>query len=57
MRPIARAFAAILAGSLALAAHAQTPAGYPDKPIRVVVTFPPGGSADAVVRMIVPRLN
>ena len=57
MRPIARAFAAILAGSLALAAHAQAPAGYPDKPIRIVVTFPPGGSADAVVRMIVPRLN
>lgn len=30
---------------------------YPDKPIRLVVTFPPGGSADAVVRMLVPRLS
>jgi tripartite-type tricarboxylate transporter receptor subunit TctC len=30
---------------------------FPNKPIRMVVTFPPGGSADAVVRMLVPRLN
>lgn len=57
MRMLARAFAAALAGSLAFAAAAQAPAAYPDKPVRVVVTFPPGGSADAVVRMIVPRLN
>jgi tripartite-type tricarboxylate transporter receptor subunit TctC len=27
------------------------------QPIRMVVTFPPGGSADAVVRMLLPRLN
>ncbi|WP_431125371.1 tripartite tricarboxylate transporter substrate binding protein [Variovorax paradoxus] len=39
-------------------AQAQAPAGdFPNKPIRVVVTFPPGGSADGVVRMLVPRLN
>lgn len=57
MRSFARASAAILAAGLALGAAAQAPAGYPDKPIRMVVTFPPGGSADAVVRMIVPRLN
>ncbi len=30
---------------------------YPNKPIRLVVTFPPGGSTDAVVRMLTPRLN
>jgi len=29
---------------------------YPNKPIRVVVTFPPGGSADGVVRLLLPRL-
>ncbi len=57
MRMIAPALAAVLAGSLAFAAAAQAPAAYPDKPVRMVVTFPPGGSADAVVRMIVPRLN
>jgi len=36
----------------------QPPAGdFPNKPIRLVVTFPPGGSADAVMRLLVPRLN
>lgn len=45
---------------LAAAAQAQAPAAagaWPAKPVRMVVTFPPGGSADAVVRMLVPRLN
>jgi tripartite-type tricarboxylate transporter receptor subunit TctC len=37
-------------------AFAQT-RDYPDKPIRVVVTFPPGGSSDAVLRLIAPRLS
>jgi tripartite-type tricarboxylate transporter receptor subunit TctC len=37
-------------------AGAQT-ADYPSRPIRVVVTFPPGGSTDAVIRLIVPLLN
>lgn len=44
------------AGVLATALHAQ-PADYPNKPIRMVVTFPPGGSADAVVRLLAPRLS
>ncbi len=40
------------------AAHAQTAGGdFPSKPIRLVVTFPPGGSTDAVVRLIAPRLG
>jgi tripartite-type tricarboxylate transporter receptor subunit TctC len=54
-----RVLAALLAGAgLALHALAQAPApAFPTKPIRLVVTFPPGGSADAVVRMLVPRLN
>lgn len=41
----------------ALPAAAQSAADFPNKSIRVVVTFPPGGSSDAVFRMIVPRLN
>ena len=44
--------------SMTAASHAQTAnADWPIKPSPVVVTFPPGGSSDAVVRMLVPRLN
>jgi tripartite-type tricarboxylate transporter receptor subunit TctC len=38
----------------AIAAQAQT---YPTKPIRVIVTFPPGGSSDTVTRLISPRMS
>jgi len=44
---------AVLTGSL----QAQTSDFPRQQPIRMVVTFPPGGSADAVVRMLLPRLN
>ncbi|QJW84774.1 tripartite tricarboxylate transporter substrate binding protein [Ramlibacter terrae] len=49
--------AALLLAGFAAAAGAQAPSDFPKQPIRMVVTFPPGGSADAVVRMLVPRLN
>jgi tripartite-type tricarboxylate transporter receptor subunit TctC len=51
----AAAFALAALPAVPPAAHAQS--DFPNKPIRMVVTFPPGGSADAVVRMLVPRLN
>lgn len=60
MHNIARAFTALLAAGFAATTLAQAPAAptdFPKQPIRMVVTFPPGGSADAVVRMLVPRLN
>ena len=57
MHPFMRAATALLWSALAASAMAQAPADYPRQPVRVVVTFPPGGSADAVVRMLVPRLT
>jgi tripartite-type tricarboxylate transporter receptor subunit TctC len=55
MRQLARAAMALLLAVCAAGAGAQ--ADYPRQPIHLVVTFPPGGSADTVVRLLVPRLN
>ena len=46
--------AAILA-ALPAAAFAQ--AGYPDRPIRIIVAFPPGASTDIVARLVGGKLG
>jgi tripartite-type tricarboxylate transporter receptor subunit TctC len=42
---------------LAASAHAQFPAPYPDKPIRIIVPSAPGAGTDNVVRTISPGLT
>lgn len=48
---------AALALTLAPAVHAQAPAGFPNKPVKLVVTYPPGGTVDAVARILGPKLS
>ena len=43
--------------SLQAVAQPNAASDFPKQPIRMVVTFPPGGSADATVRMLTPRLT
>lgn len=40
-----------------LAASAQSADKYPEKPIRIVVPFAPGGSVDTIGRLIAQRMN
>ena len=55
MRSIIRGLVAAAAALwLGLAAAQQN---YPTKPIRFIVTFPPGGSADLIARALVPVLS
>jgi len=49
-------FSALLGTFSSATAWAQT-GDYPAKPIKIVVTFPPGGSSDAIVRILSTRLN
>ena len=49
---------ATLAAAAIAPVMAATPgAGYPDRPIRLIVPFPPGGGTDTVSRAIQPALQ
>jgi len=51
---IAIALLATVGGAVA---QGTAPAAWPTKPIRMIVTFPPGGSSDATVRIVAPKLG
>ena len=47
---------AVALGALLVVDHAQSQS-YPNKPIRLIVGFPPGGGTDVVARIIAPGLS
>ena len=47
----------LIAAALCCAASAASAQAYPDKPIRVIVPYPPGGTTDFVVRLAQNRLQ
>jgi len=49
--------AATLGAALLLPLAAQAQANYPDKPIKFVVPYPPGGGTDVVARIVQMRLQ
>jgi tripartite-type tricarboxylate transporter receptor subunit TctC len=52
-----RLIAMALAGLASLIAIAPAQATYPDKPVTIIVPFPPGGSTDMVARTLGTRLS
>ena len=47
----------VLGNLLACLVLAQTSGNYPNKTISLVVTYPPGGGADAMARLIAPKMS
>ncbi len=55
---IRRALIGAFVAALSLSSAAiETANAYPDQPIKIIVTFPPGGSADIVIRALQPALS
>jgi tripartite-type tricarboxylate transporter receptor subunit TctC len=55
---LARLAAFAVACTLGVSASAQSPADkYPEKPIRIIVPYPPGGSVDVLGRVLAQRMQ
>ncbi len=57
MHVLTKITSALLTSLLALLTNPLLAQDFPSKPIRIVVPFPPGGSADALARVIGSRLS
>src|SRR5450432_923803 len=53
-RHLLRALSFVLVLAWIAPSHAQS---YPDRPVRIIVPFGPGGAADSLPRLLAPRLS
>jgi tripartite-type tricarboxylate transporter receptor subunit TctC len=56
-RAMRRFLAAALCGAAAMGLHAGAQAAYPDKTVRIIVPYAPGGSGDVFARLIAEKLT
>lgn len=50
-------FLKLFVAALAVSAITQTAQAYPDKPITIVLPFPPGGATDTTARLMAPKMS
>ena len=54
---MARFSALLVAGMIAMSPAVAQPQAWPAKPVRIIVSYPPGGGADATARLLGPKLS
>jgi tripartite-type tricarboxylate transporter receptor subunit TctC len=52
-----REIAIVLLALLAAPAGAARAASFPDRPVRLIVPYPPGGGSDVVARLLAPKMS